>query len=220
MKEIAELLPGYNCGECGERSCREFARALLAGDERIEVDLCPFLRQERHRGARSAIEELLGSLRREGREAAELRGVIDGLTADFILAPLPGEPSCREDLFPFDREARFDLGDVLRYRPLGCPITHFGKIVKIDHGLATVHLVGPRHLLGDGDFAPLDGGVCLVAAFEGIVGRGRVPEVGETVRFLPDHCMMQKVHSGVIVHSEGRMVRIESIDLKVWQPKR
>jgi hypothetical protein len=28
---------------------------------------------------------------------------------------------------------------------------------------------------------------------------------------------MQKVHSGVVVHSEGNMVRIEGIDLKVWQ---
>ncbi|OPY49730.1 MAG: hypothetical protein A4E48_02137 [Methanosaeta sp. PtaU1.Bin060] len=29
--------------------------------------------------------------------------------------------------------------------------------------------------------------------------------------------MMQKVHSGVVVHSEGSRVRIEGIDLKVWQ---
>jgi uncharacterized Fe-S cluster-containing protein len=41
-------------------------------------------------------------------------------------------------------------------------------------------------------------------------------EVGETVRFLPEHCMMQKVHSGVVVHSEGMRLRIEGIDLKVW----
>jgi len=27
---------------------------------------------------------------------------------------------------------------------------------------------------------------------------------------------MQKVHSGVVVHSEGKAVRIEGIDLKVW----
>jgi len=28
--------------------------------------------------------------------------------------------------------------------------------------------------------------------------------------------MMQKVHSGVVVHSEGKRLRIEGIDLKVW----
>ncbi|HPJ83470.1 MAG TPA: (Fe-S)-binding protein [Methanothrix sp.] len=226
MKEIAKLLPGFNCGECGFKNCREFARALLKGKD---LDLCPFLGQERHLAEREEIEEILPRLKqklkdREGRAGeevgddaeAEIRGVIDGLAADFALAPLPGEPACREDIHPFDRDAEFEVGDVLRYRPLGCPVTHFGEIIKIDHGLVTVHMVGPRHLLGDENFAPKDVGVCMVAAFEGVVSRGRVPEVGETVSFLPEHCMMQKVHSGMIVHSEGRMVRIESIDLKVW----
>ena len=59
-------------------------------------------------------------------------------------------------------------------------------------------------------------GLCMVVAFEGTVSRGRRPDVGETVRFLPEHCMMQKVHSGVVVHSEGDRLRIEGIDLKVW----
>jgi uncharacterized protein len=71
------------------------------------------------------------------------------------------------------------------------------------------------HLL-EGSPPPEDIGICLVAAFEGVLLRGRMPDVGETVRFLPDHCMMQKVHSGVVVHSEGDRLRIEGIDLKVW----
>jgi len=41
-------------------------------------------------------------------------------------------------------------------------------------------------------------------------------KVGETVRFLPQHCMMKKVHSGVVLHSVGKKLRIEGIDLKVW----
>jgi hypothetical protein len=56
----------------------------------------------------------------------------------------------------------------------------------------------------------------MVTSFEGFIQKGRVPDVGETVKFLPSHCMMQKVHSGVIVHSEGKRLRIEGIDLKVW----
>jgi len=44
-------------------------------------------------------------------------------------------------------------------------------------------------------------------------------EVGETVRFLPEHCMMQNVHSGVVVHFKGNAERIEGIDLKVLQRK-
>ena len=36
------------------------------------------------------------------------------------------------------------------------------------------------------------------------------------VRFLPQHCTMNKVHSGVVLHSVGKRLRIEGIDLKVW----
>jgi uncharacterized Fe-S cluster-containing protein len=68
------------------------------------------------------------------------------------------------------------------------------------------------HLL-QGKPDPEDIGICLVAVFEGLVSRGRRPEVAETVRFLPEHCMMQMVHSGVMVYSDGE--RIEGIDLKV-----
>lgn len=239
-QDLAKLLPGYNCGECGYKNCRDFAQALIGGggvgqtqdmdrdldtsrdldldlnrtqDPALNLNSCPYLSQDRFQKNRSEIEELLPRLKGE---VEEIIGVIDGLRADFALAPLTGEPSCREDLVPFDHNAQFKQGDVLRYRPLGCPVTHFGQVLKIDHGLVTVHMVGPRHLLGDDDFSYIDVGVCLVAAFEGTVCKGRVPEVGKTVSFLPHHCMMQKVHSGVIVHSEGKMVRIESIDLKVW----
>lgn len=210
LGDLIRLLPGYNCGECGFKSCREFARALIRG---VDPGCCSFLEQDRFLENAARIERLL----KEGiSEQEEIKGVIDGLVADFVLAPLPGEPSCREDLHPFDRDIAPQKDDVLRYRPLGCPITHFGRVLKEEHGLVTVHIVGPRHLLGDEGFRYEDVGICLVAAFEGVVSRGRVPDVGETVSFLPDHCMMQKVHSGVIVHSEGKMVRIESIDLKVW----
>jgi len=208
MKQIEKLLPGYNCGECGLSSCREFAAKLVdvAGLER-----CPILKQERFLGRSEEISKLLAI----SEKTEEIIGVLDGLRADFALAPLPGEPSCREDLHPFNPEARLLEGDTFRYRPLGCPITHFAKVLKNSQGIATVHLVGPRHLL-DGSPAPEDIGICMVTAFEGTVSRGRQPEVGETVRFLPEHCMMQKVHSGVVVHSEGKRVRIEGIDLKVW----
>ena len=69
--------------------------------------------------------------------------------------------------------------------------------------------------LKTGSAMPRNTGICMVAAFEGTASRGRKPEIGETVRFLPDHCMMQKVHSGVVVHSEGNRLRIEGIDLKL-----
>ncbi len=208
MLQIEKLLPGYNCGECGLSSCREFAAALVdvAGLER-----CPILKQERFKGRTEEIAKLLAC----SEKTEDIIGVLDGLRADFALAPLPGEPSCREDLHPFNPEAHLLEGDIFRYRPLGCPITHFAKVLKNKQGIVTVHMVGPVHLL-QGLPVPEDIGICLVTAFEGTVSRGKRPEVGETVRFLPEHCMMQKVHSGIIVHSEGKRIRIEAIDLKVW----
>ncbi len=209
MTQIAKLLPGYNCGECGFHSCREFAAALV---DVQGLSRCPPLQQERFKDRMDQIADLLTLSEKEDEE---IIGVLDGLHADFALAPLPGEPSCREDLHPFNPDAQPKAGEILRYRPLGCPITHFARVLKYDQGIMTAHLAGPVHLL-DGSPAPRDIGICLVAAFEGVVSRGRMPEVGETVRFLPEHCMMQKVHSGVVVHSEGRRLRIEGIDLKVW----
>ena len=55
----------------------------------------------------------------------------------------------------------------------------------------------------------------MVAAFLGIIVKGKIPSVCQTVKFLPEHCMMQKIHSGIIVSVEKNVVRIEGIDLKV-----
>ncbi|MEI2762347.1 MAG: (Fe-S)-binding protein [Methanothrix soehngenii] len=62
MKRIEKLLPGYNCGECGFSSCREFAGKLVdvAGLER-----CPILKQERFSGRAEEIAGLLGSPERD-----------------------------------------------------------------------------------------------------------------------------------------------------------
>jgi uncharacterized Fe-S cluster-containing protein len=208
MKQIEKLLPGYNCGECGLASCQQFARAL---EDVSDLTRCPVLEQERFKGRAQEIARFLAV--RDPQD--EIIGVLDGLQADLSLAPLPGEPSCREDLYPFDRSVILEAGEFMRYRPLGCPVTHFARVLKYNHSIATVHLIGPRHLI-DKSPLPREVGICMVAGFEGVVNRGRIPDVGETVRFLPEHCMMQKVHSGVVVHSEGRKLRIEGIDLKVW----
>lgn len=206
---IEELLPGYNCGKCGCRDCEEFSTRLKA-DKNAED--CPFLIQERYESNLKDIKNYLES----NKTNESIIGVIDNLHASFALSPLPHEQSCREDLFPMDREVKLHVGDVIQYRPLGCPITHFAKILKVSHGIITVHLIGPRNLLGDLSFSPQDIGICMVAAFEGTVSRGRIPRVCESVKFLPEHCMMGKIHSGIVVSVEGKKVRIEGIDLKVW----
>jgi hypothetical protein len=229
MAEISEMLPGYNCGECGHKQCRDYADSVSRDGD---VSKCPYLEQERFADTKAEIVEFLSTHmvveEKIGKDKVEdiplqckgceesIIGVIDRRRADFSLGPIPGEPSCREDLFPFGRSIDIGPGDVLRYRPLGCPVIHFARVMKYSKGIATVHLAGPRHLLGDKNFQYKDVGICMVTSFEGFIQKGRVPDVGETVKFLPSHCMMQKVHSGVIVHSEGKRLRIEGIDLKVW----
>ncbi|MCQ8902879.1 MAG: hypothetical protein NQU42_02105 [Methanothrix sp.] len=202
---LERLLPGYNCGECGYRSCKDFAEHISSADD---ISRCPFISQERFRDRAEEIRRII----EKGVSRERIVGVMDGLEAEFSLGPLSGERSCIEDIHPLE-QCTLKAGDLIRYRPLGCPITHFAEVLEFDHGVARVRIVGPLH----GDRSEYrDLGICMVLAFEGRVVRGRVPEVGRTVRFLPDHCMMQKVHSGVVVHSEGSRVRIESIDLKVW----
>jgi uncharacterized Fe-S cluster-containing protein len=220
MDGIIRELPGYNCGACGYARCDLFAEALTR--DKTDISTCKVLQQERYRGNRERLQGMLaaalpGPERSGGPEIPKGPvGLIDGYVADFALSPLPGEAACREILLavtPGDVEA----GQVIRYRPLGCPITHFARIIEKKGGLLTVHVVGPRHRLGDPEFTFTDVGLCMVLGFEGTVD-GKPPSVGETVRFEPSECMMRKVHSGVVVKSEGRTVLLEGIDLKVWAP--
>jgi len=204
-----KLLPGYNCGRCGLPNCRAFARHLREGGE---VDECPLMGQERYAANRAELTEALAS----ARDLAPYPGLVGGMAASIMLAPLPGEPTCREDIYPLDRDVRVKAGDAVTYRPLGCPIAHHAVVLKVEHSVLTVHLTGPLNRMGDDDHRPQDLGICMIAAFEGVVMDDRTVEVGETVRFIPHQCMMQKVHSGVVVSSEGERVRIEGIDLKVY----
>ncbi|MFZ2470560.1 MAG: hypothetical protein WAW52_01330 [Methanothrix sp.] len=87
---------------------------------------------------------------------------------------------------PFNTESHFKEGDIFRDRSRGCPITHFARVLKSDREIVTVHPVGPVHLL-QGLPAPEDAGLCMLVAFEGVVSRGKRPDVGETVRFLSEH---------------------------------
>jgi uncharacterized protein len=208
------LLPGYNCGICGYARCDEFAGELLRS--RTQLDKCRFLYQEMFQDDLAQLQEILKEEQViPGKE--KIIGVMDGYEADIILKPLPDEGSCRETLFPFTKE-EIKPGEIIRYRPLGCPIIHFAEVLDENKGLITVHLVGPCHRLdSEVEFEFKDVGVCMVGGFEGII-EGELPRVGETVRFLPYHCMMQKVHSGVVVQLEGRRAIIEGIDLKVWAP--
>ena len=212
MADIVELLPGYNCGKCGYPQCRDFASHIKDATDLMN---CPYLTHQRFHEQLEKLRQMLQD-EKEPTELPVIQGVIDGLAAEFALGPLVGEKSCREDVHSFDSALDIKKGDVIRYRPLGCPIIHFAEVIEMSHGIATVHIIGPRQRMEDRDFSYKDAGICMILAFEGRIMRGNVPKVGQTVRFLPEHCMMQKIHSGVVVGVEGKNIRIEIIDLKVW----
>ncbi len=241
MTEISKMLPGYNCGECGYRQCRDYAKEISKiGD----ISKCPYLELDRFSRTKADIKDYLSIhmiVENTISEHMASEPLVDENNNDDFPAPLsrlqrgdrlqgqrrphagfqsrcisrraflPGRS------YPFARPADLESGDILRYRPLGCPVIHFAKVIKFNKGIATVHLAGPHQLLDVKDFQYKDMGICMVTGFEGSVNKGRIPDVGETVKFLPSHCRMRQVHSGVIVHSEGNRLRIEGIDLKVWR---
>jgi uncharacterized Fe-S cluster-containing protein len=229
VKEILNLLPKYNCKACGYKRCDIFAEELLKGT--IKLEKCPFLYREDFKNNLEELTELLKDIGFKGNgedidktikcSCAELEtdpkliGVLDGYNADFLLDPLPNEHSCRETLMiPFNIPLK--VGDYIQYRPLGCPIPHFAKIIEEKHGLFVVHIEGPCHRITGEKKNYINVGIALILAFEGIIIYGKSPEVGHTVKFIPNHCMMQKVHSGVVIEVEGNRIYIEGIDLKVW----
>lgn len=139
----------------------------------MELSACTALRQERYRQDREWPEQALAGNDRLPEAEAKPVGLIDGYEAG----------SRREMLLPLvppDLQA----GEVIRYRPLGCSITHFARMRAKRDGLLVVHIVGPRHRMGDAEFRFTDTGLCMVIGFEGDV-KGKLPSVGQTVRFTP-----------------------------------
>lgn len=210
IKKILELLPGFNCGACGFTNCYGFAKALVSN--KTDLAKCTILSQDRFLKNKQALEENAST--KNYSNIKPTTGLIDKANADFLLHPYHGEPSCRETLMCFDSIV-LKKNMLIRYRPLGCPITHFGQIIENNKGLIDVWLVGPGKLLGKAEDA-IDVGICMVLSFQGTI-EGDLPTVGQTVKFLPSHCMMGKVHSGIIVHLENDRARIDCIDLKIWE---
>lgn len=219
LRRVVDLLPGYNCGACNYPKCDIFAEELLKGNTSLEN--CPVLLREDFSGNLKELRDILRKYKNynnKNNKNIKIVGIIDGYRGDFILDPLPGEPSCRETLL-IPKRVELEVGDLIHYRPLGCPIPHFAKVIQEKDGLYVVHIQGPCHRIrGDEDLLKRykNVGIAIVLAFEGTVVAGKIPEVGRTVKFIPNHCMMQKVHSGVVVEVEGKRVYIEGIDLKVF----
>jgi uncharacterized Fe-S cluster-containing protein len=197
--------PGKDCGVCGAKSCNDFLVLLGKGTKSSED--CPFY-------GKPAPTVATGAPARPGTD-------ICGREYDFIIGPLPGEPSARKIILPFraDLVERWNIvpGDIVLGRPMGqgCPVQHVLRVINANPvtGVLTCHTVGPH--------AARQGGVKDVQAYHVIGFEGiaevvkRSPEFGFRQSFLPSFCMMQTAHTGVVNmvlgKSTGLQVRVEDI---------
>jgi uncharacterized Fe-S cluster-containing protein len=197
--------PGKDCGICGAACCSDFVVMLDRGTKALTD--CPFY----------------GSSTPMAGTDTPVRAATDvcGRAYDFIIGPLPGEPSARKMILPFraDLVERWMIGpgDIVIGRPMGqgCPVQHVLRVIAANPvtGLLTCHTVGPHE-------ARKGGGKDLqayhVIGFEGVADViKRPPEFGFRQSFLPSFCMMQVAHTGVVNQvlrkSTGLQVRVEDI---------
>ncbi|MEN6341313.1 MAG: (Fe-S)-binding protein [Methanospirillum sp.] len=201
--------PGKDCGACGVRSCRDFAEGLRAGT-RVLAD-CP------HRVRRLDLDE------------TALLQVYDGIDLlgseyDFILRPLPGEPSAQRYIQPYRPELveqwGIGPGAIVIGRPVdpGCPIQHVLRVLDADPvaGILRCHTVGPLAARRSAEVFDLR--AYREVAFEGRADLVQTePEIGFRARFLPASCMRQIAHTGVVMmalkKSFGYHVRLEDIQM-------
>jgi uncharacterized Fe-S cluster-containing protein len=198
--------PGKDCGACGAKSCSDFLLLLEQGTKSARD--CPF-------DGSAMVATDSGIPVRPGTTD------VCGREYDFIIGPLPGEPSARKIVLPFraDLVERWNIvrGDIVTGRPMGqgCPVQHVLRVIHANMvtGVLTCHTVGPH--------AARQGGAKDVQAYHVIGFEGmadvvkRRPEFGFRQSFLPSFCMMQAAHTGVVntvlAKTAGLQVRVEDI---------
>ncbi|MEN6518447.1 MAG: (Fe-S)-binding protein [Methanospirillum sp.] len=197
--------PGKDCGACGVRSCDDFI-ARVENGERTPADCCFF----QPGNAKAAPPRLTYT------------GVdVAGKEYDFVLFPLPNEPSARKFVVPFraDIVERWGIrpGDIVTGRPAGpgCPVYHALRVLDANPitGVLACHTVGPAY---SRDREVHDVQAYHVHAFEGVAQTIRVPPtLGLRQRFLPGLCMLDLGHTALVnmvLHKEyGTHIRLEDI---------
>lgn len=214
-------LPGHDCGTCGFRTCNDFAQYLIK--EPKELKRCIHLASSPQVSVCSADR---ASCTGCGTGIAGAKtGWKDSLGReyDFILDTFPGDPGPRETILPHNpvltRELDIKIGDKIFGRPLGmscgCPITHCGEVVAVDHktGVMTWCVTGP---LGPRREKYTDIGYYSAEAYDGIVRDARSElKIGMRYYFLPHRCMLQWRHSGLVNfinhRKNGTAIRVEGL---------
>ena len=205
---LLATLPGKDCGQCGFRTCA--ALADLAADEPDAIHRCV------HLPAGSVPLNVLDAPPPTWQDAL-------GREYDCVLEQFPEDPGPRETIVPFNsaRLERLGLkrGDVVFGRPaaVGCPVTHVGVVmsdpIETD-GAVCWCVVGP--MAARGTASAVEVGLYNPLAYEGLVRHSRVElQLGKRYFFLPQTCMLQSRHSGVVAalarRAEGMRVRFEGI---------
>ena len=204
-------LPDLNCGLCGFKSCEQFKKYLEENPDEIkrcihlQKNKCNFSKKEMPKNEKKEFKDFFG------REF------------DFILDSFENEPGPNEIIHPFNPQIINDLdlkiGNIIIGRPMsaGCPVTHCGKIMKIDKKSCLINwcIVGPLEARKN----PLiDIGNYSIIGFNGIIKDSKVDlKIGMRHHFMPRRCMIQWRHSGLITAitntEKGKIVRIEGIFL-------
>lgn len=209
-EKMVEKLPGKNCGLCGAKSCKEFAKILLKDPNAIKR--CIFKEKS-----------ICSSTGFEFREKDITWKDSLGREYDFILDKFIDEPGPRETIVLFNptnvKKLKIRKGDILYGRPAwiscGCPVTHVGIVVEEPdyfNGTITWCIVGPILSRERG----INIGYYNTVAYEGIVKYTRKKlQIGRRYYFQPRYCMLQWRHCGLINQitktSNGFQVRIEGL---------
>lgn len=117
------------------------------------------------------------------------------------------------------RERNIRRGELLIGRPLGmscgCPITHCGIVMDVDHRTGVINwcATGPLRVREQG-FKDL--GYYTAEAYDGLIRKTRVePKIGMRYYFQPRMCMLQWRHSGLVSFlnrtNDGLQVRLEGL---------
>ena len=227
MKTDVEL-PGLDCGLCGFRKCDDLAARL--GQEPELLERCIHLGKEKPATVARGDGEPAAAAKPTAVSLPTVRGTEEtswrdslGREFDFYLEHFPEEPGPRETILPHNpmitREMNIRPGDLLIGRPLGmscgCPITHCGVVMEVDHRTGVINwcVTGPLRVRQEG-FKDL--GYYIAEAYDGLIRlTQREIRIGARYFFQPRMCMLQWRHSGLVNYlnktKDGLQVRVEGL---------
>jgi uncharacterized Fe-S cluster-containing protein len=222
-------LPGLDCGACGYRTCATLAEQLPADPELLKR--CIYYSDKQKVATPTPVAKPAAPVPAACNACAAVstsKGANPwqdslGRDVDFYLDHFPTEPGPREIIIPHNpmltHEMNIQPGDVLIGRPLGmscgCPITHCGVAMQVDHrtGVIVWCVTGPLRPRQEG-FKDL--GYYIAEGYEGLVHKKRCDlKIGMRYFFQPTMCMLQWRHSGLINYlnrtADALQIRVEGL---------